>query len=252
MSYISYINPLELLQEIMGIEKANAQDLMTSIDQERVRQDILASGDDSFQPMACTDEPKNVPNHCLTPSDQALFDDVFQSLQTSKFEAKRCLKILQKLKKKYPDDPQIHNFIGVAYHTLKQDKKYYITVKMTYKKFPDYIFGKIALAEYYLSHEQHEKIPAVFDHKFQLYMHYQDSEQPMVFHVSEMRAFYGILGAYYARSQKVAHAIACYSLVAATAPPAANLNRLAREIVQADAIALETACKALSDQAVLP
>ncbi|MDQ7005267.1 MAG: hypothetical protein Q9N67_10275 [Ghiorsea sp.] len=69
---MSYINPLGLLQEIMGIEKTSAQGLMALIDQERVRQDILASGDDTFQPMACTDEPKNIPSHCLTPSDQGV------------------------------------------------------------------------------------------------------------------------------------------------------------------------------------
>ena len=70
--------------------------------------------------------------------------------------------------------------------------KYYSTLVETREKFPDYLFGRISMAEYYLSKEEFRKIPGLLDNKFEITQHYPKETE--AFHISAVRSFYYITG----------------------------------------------------------
>jgi len=77
------------------------------------------------------------------------------------------LKILSELKKNYPDVLVIYNILNniltSAYTLLGDEEKKYQTIIETTDKFPNYLFSKTALCEYYLQNHKEDKIPDVLD-----------------------------------------------------------------------------------------
>jgi len=213
--------------------------LMASVDKKQLDQDILDDTGEVFHPLACTYEVIEDKNYAkMKEEDKSLLAQIFEWVQGSNVEARRGLKYLQKLKKKYPRVPVIYNFMGVAYQTLGKEMKRRHVIKETCKKFPNYVFGKISLAEYYLNAGHHEEVPKVFNHKLQLYMHYPNEGENPVFHGVEVQSFYTVIGRYYARNKQFAHAIKCYFIVEEADPECPHLNVLAREILAAETAAL--------------
>ncbi len=84
---------------------------------------------------------------------------------TNKNLLENYLKILSKLKKDYPNVPVIYNIITSVYTLLGDKEKQYQTIIETRDKFPNYLFGKTALCEYYLQNHKENKIPDAFDNK---------------------------------------------------------------------------------------
>ena len=92
-----------------------------------------------------------------------------------------------------------------------QTKNYYNTLIETIEKFPDYIFGKISLSEYYLNTNKYEKISDVLDNKFEITQHFPTETN--VFHVSAVRGFYYVTGRYFANIGKIERAYKSYFLL---------------------------------------
>ena len=107
--------------------------------------------------------------------------------------------------------------------------RYYNAVQDTFKKFPNYLFGKVALAEYYINYGEHQKVPKVLNHKFQIHMHYPPSVK--VFHLSEVRSFHAIVGRYYLRANKINRALFCYCILADMELEHPGTKQLGDEIV---------------------
>jgi len=232
---MNYVDKAALQESMLSEKNTSPRELMDSVDKSRVEQDILNAVGHAFKPFLYTYDPmEGGSKQQMTADDQDLLDQLYEPIQSSKMEARRALKKLQKLKRKYPKVPVIYNFISVVYQTLKQDKKHYYTIKMTCKKFPDYIFAKASLANYQLSHGIHEGIPEIFNDKLQLYMHYPDAGELPTFHASEVQAFYTVIGRYYARTKQIACAIKCYFLVEKAGKNSPHLDVLAQEIMTAE------------------
>ncbi len=118
---------------------------------------------------------------------------------------------LESYKTKYPNVPTIYNYLGIAYQRTNQQKKYYRSLIETTEKFPDYIFGKISLAEYYLSDKKIKRIPDLLDNKFEITQHFPSETD--AFHISAVRGFYYITGRYFANVGKIEMAYKSYFLL---------------------------------------
>ena len=121
------------------------------------------------------------------------------------------LKILSELKKNYPDVPVIYNLLTSAYTLLRDEEKQYRTIIETRDKFPNYLFGKTALCEYYLQNHKEDKIPDVLDNKLEIYFCVPRASN--IYHVSEVRSFYSVIGRYYVFKNMIDHALLCYLLL---------------------------------------
>ena len=121
------------------------------------------------------------------------------------------IKDLDRYKLKYPDVPAIYNYLGIAYQRANQRKKYYRVLCETREKFPDYLFGKISLAEYYLFENIFRKIRGLLDNKFEITQHFPDGTE--AFHISAVRGFYYITGRYFANVGKIELAYKSYFLL---------------------------------------
>jgi len=218
----------ELLSEYQEI----THQFLQLLDREDIDRLIFKETGEVFQPFISIDEiMPNEQYEAMTEDDRQLLMQTYDWVMgKKKLEVRRGLKVLQKLKKKYPNLAMIYNFIGNAYLILGQNTKHYHALKETCKKFPNYIFGKISLAEYHLQQGHHDIIPEIFNHKLQLYMHHPELGAHPVFHQSEMRGFYTVMGRYYAREGKFEHAIKCYFLVADVEPHSPQLEALVKEI----------------------
>jgi len=236
---MSYFDREMLLNTLMTKDSDQRRKLMAQVDRKRIEQGILHDGISEFLPFECTYEPVEDESYeRMSLLDQDLMEQILEWVQGSQVEARRGLKYLQKMKKKYPKVPMIYNFIGGAYHTLGKDLKHHHAIKETCKKFPNYVFGKISWAEYQLKARHHQAIPEIFNHKLHLYMHYPDVGENPVFHAVEVQSFYTVIGRYYARNKQLAHAIKCYFIVEKADPESSSLKVLSQEIFIAETAAL--------------
>jgi hypothetical protein len=98
------------------------------------------------------------------------------------------------LLQKYPNVPMLYSFLSSAYTAVGDQSKREATVKTCREQFPEYLFGKLALAQWYLSIGKAEDIPEIFDGKLDLQLLYP---QRTSFHISEYIGFTGVLVSYY-------------------------------------------------------
>ncbi|MDQ6992386.1 MAG: hypothetical protein Q9M31_02855 [Mariprofundus sp.] len=142
--------------------------------------------------------------------------------------AKELPKLLM-LKEKYPNVSVIYNYIAMAYGLDGQNENQLKALKDTIALFPNYLFGKISLCEYYINRDEHKKVPKVLNNKFELYMHMPPSVK--LFHASEVRSFHGVVGRYYLRANRINRALFCYFILADIDPEHWSTKQLAGEIV---------------------
>jgi hypothetical protein len=104
-------------------------------------------------------------------------------------------------------------------------------LQFAYDRFPGYLFGKISLAEFYLNEKQHRRIPEVLGRKFELRQHDPDAE---VFHISEFKAFYGVVGRYFVRRGEINRALFHCLVLRNVLPDSWVTENLAKEIVSGE------------------
>lgn len=103
---------------------------------------------------------------------------------------------------KYPQVPVFYNYLNVAYEMTEQPEKAYSILKLVYQQHPDYLFARTNYAFYCLKNYHFEKIPAIFEHHFDLKSLYP---QRNVFHITEFTAFTTVMALYHhAIGQQVA------------------------------------------------
>lgn len=101
---------------------------------------------------------------------------------------------LLELKKKYPDVPKTDNFLAVAYSILGDNKKAEAIIEECFAKHPDYLFARLNYAQICIFKKEYEKIPEIFDNKFDLKMLCPERD---TFHISEFVLFSSIMGTYF-------------------------------------------------------
>jgi tetratricopeptide (TPR) repeat protein len=224
---VGYINQFKLIQYIVEGRKLDSKKLLAEVDREKIINALKKNKKGLPRCFNCSNEPIEEENWAKIPiNDKKKLWKIYRGLQKS--PEKQLPKLLE-LKKKYPNVPAIYNYIGIAYANCKQNEKYFNTITETLQKFPNYLFGKTALAEYYLNHNEYKQIPKIFDDKFEIYMHFPPTVK--IFHVSEIRAFYSVIGNYYARVNKQARALFCYFLLEGIDPSHFSTRKLGDEII---------------------
>ena len=138
-----------------------------------------------------TNDPIKTNENKFSKADQNQVDDIFDLLTT---DPKQAIEQLLVLKETYPQAPVLYNYLSAAYNRIGNYKAQRELVTENYDKNPDYHFAKVNYAQQCLNSGDFEKIPEIFDHKFdlkQLYPH------RTTFHVTEYSGFTGVMCAYY-------------------------------------------------------
>ncbi len=95
------------------------------------------------------------------------------------------LKQLERAIKKYPKIPTLHQYLSIWYRVNgKLEKSREVNEKL-YKLFPDYLHGKVMVANHYLNEGEYDKVLEIFDKGFDLKNIYPARD---VFHFSEQKA----------------------------------------------------------------
>jgi tetratricopeptide (TPR) repeat protein len=130
-------------------------------------------------------------------------EDIKEKLENLYHEAQRhpqqAIPELVALQIKYPRVPQIYNFLAVAYSYAGEKEKAEQITQTNIRKNPSYLFARINQAQFLLAKKEYEKIPEVFEHKYDLRMLYPKRRK---FHISEVANFMGILGFYFLRTNQ--------------------------------------------------
>ncbi len=101
---------------------------------------------------------------------------------------------LHELIKKYPNVPILRNYLCVAYSLLGETEKAEETTLESIRLNPDYLFAKLNYAQLCLSRKEYDRIPEIFDHKFNLKLL---CPKRAIVHISEFTSFMGIIGEYF-------------------------------------------------------
>lgn len=96
---------------------------------------------------------------------------------------------IKELIAEYPHIPQFKNYLSVYYSSNRQLDKAFDVNQQIVKEHPDYLFGKINLALFYLGLRQYEKIPEILGEAMEIKSLYPHRD---VFHIEEVVSFYSV------------------------------------------------------------
>ena len=223
---MSYISTFKLFQYITRGEQPDAERLLLAVDQSKILTALAKSKGGTPESIAFTNAPLEEASYSKLPSQDKLKIDAIQN--NLKKGATDQTDNLEEYKRRYPDVPLIYNHLVFSLQNCERKDAQTELLHEIVEKFPNYLFGKTNLAEYYLTCRLHTEVPKIFDHRLELKQLYPDRT---MFHISEVRAFYSVIGCYYARSGKMARAIYCWNFLHNIAPDHAVTLRLGNEII---------------------
>jgi len=149
-----------------------------------------------------------------------LYDLIFKSPH-------QALSRIKNLCEKYPHVPQFSNYLAVAYSNIYDWKMADKIIEENYTKNPNYLFARIHYGELCIKRKQFDKIPKIFDNKFDLKGLYPKRKK---FHISEVVAFLGLIGYYFASIQQKEAAETCYKVLKQIDPTHSWSKRLKRKL----------------------
>jgi tetratricopeptide (TPR) repeat protein len=139
-----------------------------------------------------TDEP--IPDRRYKRLPQEVKDAIDRLYDTSQRRPQQAIPELLELLEKYPDIPQLYNFLSLAYSRSGQIDKANQVIRKNYRRNPDYLFARLNYAELCMANGDYDKVAEIFDNKFDLKMLYPKRNR---FHITEVAGFLGILGLYF-------------------------------------------------------
>lgn len=210
---MGYINEFALIKAIMdGVNLDQAQ-LISTVDRQKVLNKIYKS-EPKLQDIGkfyITNNPIEEENWSKIPrKDKKKILKLNSNLNKS-VNLEKVILELTNYKEKFHNVPAIYNYLTIAYHNANRTKEYYESLIETVEKFPDYLFGKISLSEYYLNKGEFAKIPRLLANKFEITQHFPSDTD--IFHISAVRGFYFITGRYFAKTGKIEMAYKSYFLL---------------------------------------
>lgn len=104
------------------------------------------------------------------------------ALEGKKSSIKKLLDVIEQ----HPDNPQLKNYLSVLYGQIGDTKKLHETNRRIIAEHPNYLFGKINLANEYHYKEEYHKIPEVLGDAMELKALYPKRD---TFHYSEVMNF---------------------------------------------------------------
>ncbi len=121
---------------------------------------------------------------------QKLLSELSQEIETNpgriQSENSYCIRGLNSLKQKYPENPQILNSLLFAYVILGDEEKARTLARTTYEKFPNYLFALTAEVIFSLNADEDEKASSILSKYSSLKDLYPNRE---LFHITEVIAF---------------------------------------------------------------
>lgn len=212
---MNYINQLKLIKTMLDNKSGSLdyKELMSTVNRHQIMKRIKKTNPElmGIGDFFITEEPIEEENWSKLPKKEKKKIAGLNEKIKKSVDLDTVINELGRYKLKYPDVPAIYNYLGIAYERANQLKKYYKTLFETREKFPDYIYGKISLAEYYLSNNKFRKIPDLLDNKFEITQHFPVGTE--VFHISVVRGFYYVTGRYFAKVEKIELAYKSYFLL---------------------------------------
>ncbi|KAF0237307.1 MAG: SEC-C motif domain-containing [Prolixibacteraceae bacterium] len=112
-----------------------------------------------------------------------------------KLKDKRIIGELINLIDEHPEVPMLKNYLAIAYTLRKMDNESKEIVLQTVIDHPDYLFGKIALANLYIDEKRYSEVPAILGNEMDIRKICPDRK---TFHLSEMVNFYKVAVRYFA------------------------------------------------------
>lgn len=121
-------------------------------------------------------------------------EQLHQLYELAQRRPKAAIPDLLALREKYPKVHQISNYLAAAYNGVGEVAIARQLIEENYRRHPDYLFARVHYAELCLHAGNYAEIPEIFEHKFDLKLLYPARRR---FHVSEVMAFFGLLGNYF-------------------------------------------------------
>jgi hypothetical protein len=121
------------------------------------------------------------------------FQDIRDKIENKK--DKKIIGELINLIDEYPEVPMLKNYLATAYTLRKMDKESKEIVLQTVVEHPDYLFGKLALANLYIDEKNYSKVPDILGNEMDIIKLYPDRK---TFHASEVINFYKVAVRYFA------------------------------------------------------
>ncbi len=138
---------------------------------------------------------------------------------------KEALDVLEPLIERYPDVPQLYNYLYIAYQQLNDRSNAQRVLQETLERFPDYLFGRIAHATDCLQRGETEKVSEIFENKYDLKLLYPKRKR---FHASEVLGFFTVMPWYFHSRGEPDHAETYYSLMSQLDPKHRNTRFIKR------------------------
>lgn len=122
--------------------------------------------------------------------------EMFNSLHTKVLNRKdkKIIDTLTSLIIKYPNAPQLKNFLSSAYHIRGNKKKALEVNRWILVEHPDYLFGKLNQAIAFIGDGEPEKVPEVLGELLEIKALYPGRDE---FHIEEVTGFYKVAILYF-------------------------------------------------------
>lgn len=144
-------------------------------------------------PFEVTDEPIDDVIYESLPVDvQDQINELYDKIQLS---PKAAIGELNDLLIKYPNIPQIYNYLYASYLYSGNKTKALQIMKKNYEVNPSYLFAKLNYSDYLVESGDINQVSDIYGGKFDLKELYPERN---IFHITEVTSFYGVVGYYFA------------------------------------------------------
>jgi tetratricopeptide (TPR) repeat protein len=131
---------------------------------------------------------------------------------------------------KYPDNPQLKNYLSVLYSQLGETQKAYETNRWIIAEHPDYLFGKLNLANEYFQKKEYQKMPEVLGEEMELKALYPHRD---TFHINEVTSFLKCAILYFSSIGKLEDAEIRYDILDKLAPDSLDTEEAFKHLMVA-------------------
>lgn len=138
-------------------------------------------------------------------------------------------KLLEAIKN-YPNSPQLKNYLSVLYGQLNETQKMYDVNKWILAEHPDYLFGKLNLANEYYLKQEFDAMRDVLGHEMDLKSLYPHRK---TFHLNEVTSFLKSTILYYISIENIEEAEIRLDLMKQLAPNALDTKSMMHRIILA-------------------
>lgn len=160
----------------------------------------------------------------ITPEINEKLKEIYIKVKNNKINV---LHELQELIKMYPHIPQFKNYLSIYYQLNHRKEKAHKINIHTNNIHPEYLFGKIALANDYIDMKMFKKVPELLGDIMELKQLYPDRNE---FHFSEVESFFATTIRYYIGIKNLEAAESRLDLLKNLNPDYANLEYLQNAI----------------------